>query len=115
MGMILTQQGKPPQSDPFGPGGMFSLSDHDRIRSMVTAAGYTNVEIEDMPLTWAFDDFEGFWAFQTELAGAVAALVAGLDADEVEVLRNDLKAGLEPYRAGDGYELPALTINVVAS
>ncbi|MEA2453198.1 MAG: hypothetical protein QOG04_1908 [Actinomycetota bacterium] len=115
MGMILTQQGKPPQNDPFGPGGMFSMSEHERIRSMVTAAGYSDVQLEDMDVSWDFVDFEGFWTFQTELAGAVAALVATLDDDEIEQLRTDLKAGLEPYRTGDGYSIPGKTINVSAS
>lgn len=115
MGMILTQQGKPPQSDPFGPGGMFSMSEHDRIRAMVTEAGYTEVEIEDMKVAWRFGDFEELWSFQTELAGAVAALLAGLEETEVAQLRKDLEAGLESYRTGDGYELPGSTVNVVAS
>ena len=115
MGMILTMRGKPPQGDPFGPGGMFSMSEHDRIRAMVTEAGYTNVDIEDMKVAWTFDDFEAFWSFQTELAGAVAALVAELPPDEVEDLRKDLKEGLEPFRTGDGYDLPGTTINVMAS
>jgi hypothetical protein len=91
------------------------MSEHDRIRAMVTEAGYSNVDIENMQVSWVFAGFEEFWTFQTELAGAVAALVAGLDENEIEQLRKDLEAGLEPYRAGDGYEIPGATINVAAS
>jgi SAM-dependent methyltransferase len=115
MGMVLTQRGTPPQNDPFGPGGMFSMADHDKIRTMVTDAGYENVAIEEMPLAWTFDDFDDFWSFQTELAGAIAALVAELDPSEVETLKGEVKTALEPFRSGDGYSLPAVTTNVEAS
>lgn len=114
MGMVLTQRGMPPQGDPFGPGGMFSLSEHARIEKMLTDAGYDKVEIEDMAVSWDFQDFDEFWAFLTELAGAIAALIAELDDDEVASLRTDIKAAAESFRSGDGYSFPGKTINVLA-
>ena len=114
MGMVLTQRGTPPPGDPFGPGGMFSLSEHDRIRQLLTDAGYDTVEIEDMAVSWDFEDFDAFWAFLTELAGAIAALIAELDEAEVVDLRTDVRAAAEAFRAGNGYSFPGKTINVLA-
>jgi len=115
MGMVLTQQGRPPQSDPFGPGGMFSMAEHETVHQLVTAAGFDRVEIENMDLRWAFDDFDEFWMFQTELAGAISVLISGMDDDEVAGLKKDVEAALEPFRSGGGYEFPARTVNVAAS
>ena len=114
MGMIMTQRGRPPQADPFGPGGMFSLSEHDRIRAIVTAAGFEKVEIEDMTISWEFATFDEFWSFSTELAGAVAALLADLDATEVAEIRDEAWAAAESFRSGDGYAFPGVTVNVLA-
>lgn len=115
MGMVLTQRGRPPQGDPFGPGGIFSLSDHDHIRTLVSDAGYENVEIEPMEVVWEFADFDEFWSFQSELAGAIAALLDGLPPDELAEIRTEVEAALQQFRSGDGYVFPAVTINVLAT
>ncbi len=93
---------------------MFSLSDHDRIRQIVTDAGFDHVDVEEMQVTWTFDDFEAFWTFVTELAGRIAALLEDLDDAERVEIREDTRRALESFRASDGYELPGLTINVLA-
>jgi ubiquinone/menaquinone biosynthesis C-methylase UbiE len=111
-GMVMIQQGHPPQGDPFGPGGMFSMAQEDTIRSMLSAAGFEDVEIEEMEVRWKFDDFDAVWTFATELAGAIAALVKQLPPDEVENLRQAIIPAIEPYRSGNGYDFPGVTINV---
>lgn len=115
MGMVLTQRGTPPQADPFAPGGMFSMAEHDTIRKLVTDAGFDNVEIEDVPLDWTFDDFDQVWSFVTELAGAIAVLISGMSDDEVASLRRDYEKACEPYRSNGGYSFPAKAKNAVAS
>jgi SAM-dependent methyltransferase len=114
MGIVLTQRGTPPQGDPWGPGGMFSLSDHAHIDELVRAAGYEDVTLEDMAVEWAFEDFDGFWSFQSELAGAIAALLEGLDPTEVAEVRKDAEVAAQPFRSGPGYVFPGVTINVAA-
>ena len=114
IGMVLTQRGTPPQGDPFGPGGMFSLSEHDRIRHLLTDAGYDQIEIEDMAVSWDHPDFDAFWAYVTEMSGVISTIIAELDDDEVASLRADIKAAAESFRSGDGYSFPGMTINVLA-
>jgi len=114
MGMVLTQRGMPPQNDPFGPGGMFSMSEHDPVRELVTGAGYEKVEIENMPVAWTFKDFDQIWAFTTELAGAIATLIADMPAEEIADLRSEYQAACESYRSDEGYSFPGMTVNVLA-
>ena len=46
-GMTVVQMGHQPGGDPFGPGGMFSMSEPDTIRSMLSTAGFTDITVED--------------------------------------------------------------------
>lgn len=114
-GMVMTQQGHPPQGDPFGPGGMFSMADNDRIREMLEQAEFSEIKIEDIPVRWTFQDFEEFWMFCTELAGAIAVTIKGLPDDEMGKLQTALEEALEPFRSGDGYAMPGVAICASAS
>ena len=115
VGLVLVQEGHPPPGDPFGQGGFFSMASEELIKSMVSAAGFTKSEIEEMEVNWSFEDFPAFWTFLTELAGGFAVAIRQLDHDETEKLRRSLQRALEPFRADGGYELRGSTINVVAS
>jgi SAM-dependent methyltransferase len=114
MGMVLTQRGHAPQNDPFGPGGMFSLADHERLRSLVTGAGFQQVTIQEMEVAWRFRDFDDFWAFQSEMSGAISAVLEELDAEEAAELRAEVENATSAFRSGAGYEFPGLTLNVHA-
>ena len=115
-GLTMMELGHTPAGDPFGPGGMFSMADHHTIRSLVTAAGFGDVEIEEMPVTWNFDSFDESWAFMTEVAGALAVLVSQLPPDEVGTLRTRLEENLKPFTDAAGrISEPGVTINVFAS
>ena len=114
-GMTMMQLGHEPAGDPFGPGGMFSLADHDTLRSVLSEAGFRDVTIEDMPVEWRFDSFDQSWEFTTQVAGAMAALVKELPDEEVARLRSALESNEETFRTESGLALPGVTINVVAT
>ncbi len=114
-GMVMVQLGHAPGGDPFGPGGMFSMSDHGRIRSMLNDAGFTDVSIEEMAVDWNYGSFDEAWSFWTRVAGAIAAVVKELPPDEIEKLRIALEEAIEPFRTPAGIILPGVTINVCAS
>ena len=115
MGMVMMQQGHTPQGDPFGPGGMFSMAEPDTIKSMLADAGFENVEVEPMDVHWKFDDLDGVWDFATELAGAIAALIKQLPPDKVDEFRKAVGPAVEPYRSGDGYDFPGVTMNAAGT
>ena len=114
-GMTMMQLGHQPGGDPFGPGGMFSMSDHEKIRSMLTSGGFRDIEISEMPVEWTFDSFDEGWAFMMQVAGALAALVKELPREKVAEFRSALEANEEPFRDESGLTLPGVTVNVVAS
>jgi ubiquinone/menaquinone biosynthesis C-methylase UbiE len=114
-GMTMMQLGHEPSGDPFGPGGMFSMADPDKVRSMLEGAGFSDITIEEMPVEWRFASFEEDWEFTTNVAGALAAAVKGFPADEVEKLRSALEANMEPFLTDSGLVTPGVTINVRAS
>ena len=114
-GMTVKQLGHQPSSDPFGPGGMFSMSDHDTIRSMLSDAGFTDITIEEMPVNWSYGSFAEAWAFMTQVAGAIAALVKELPPGEIEKLRSTLEHNVQTFRTDSGITLPGVTVSVAAS
>jgi hypothetical protein len=71
--------------------------------------------MEDVPLTWRFENFDGYWSFLTDIAGAHSMRIGNLPEDEREAFRAKLKEAVEPYRTDRGYELPGLTQNTLAA
>jgi hypothetical protein len=115
-GMTIVQLGHQPGGDPFGPGGMFSMADHNTIRTMVANAGFQNVEIEEVPVSWDFDSFDAGWEFMTTVAGAIAAVVRQIPPEEVEKFRAALEENSQSFIDESGkVSEPGVTINVYAS
>jgi ubiquinone/menaquinone biosynthesis C-methylase UbiE len=114
-GMTVMQLGHQPGGDPFGPGGMFSMAEHDTIRSLLSDAGFKDISVEDMPVDWTYGSFDEAWDFMTQVAGAIARVVKDLPDTEVEKLRSALESNVEPFRTGSGLTLPGVTVNAVAT
>ncbi|HEY3922208.1 MAG TPA: methyltransferase domain-containing protein [Gaiellaceae bacterium] len=80
----------------------------DAIRAMLGAAGFADVEIEEMPVAYRFANDEELWFFVSELRGPVALAIAKLD----EETRAEVRVEIE-RRAGS--ELGGVSLNAVAS
>jgi SAM-dependent methyltransferase len=104
-----------PPIDPRAPGGLFSLADHTGLRAMLTGAGFNNVRIENMEFHLRFPDFDDYWHFILEFAGAVAILLNSFSAEQREAVRAATENGAEAFRNDRGFDFPGLTVNVVAS
>ena len=110
---ILMQRGhmEPPESDAPG---IFALSDPARIQQLFGDAGFGPPQLEEVRVTWRFDDFEHFWRYTNEIAGAVAMVIRQLDEREQAEVRRDLETALDGFKVGDGYEMPGVCINGLA-
>jgi ubiquinone/menaquinone biosynthesis C-methylase UbiE len=111
--VLLEVTGAPPP-DPTAPG-ILSMADPNRTRALLDAAGFEVKRMEDVPLTWRFEDFDGYWSFLTDLAGAHSMRIGNLPEDEREAFRARLKEAVEQHRTDRGYELPGLTQNTLAA
>jgi ubiquinone/menaquinone biosynthesis C-methylase UbiE len=114
VGRAVVAHGAMPPPEPDAPG-MFSLANPERIEALVRAAGFESVEIEDVPVAFAYDSVDDYWNVTLELGAGIVNALAPLPDDEREQIRADVERAAERYRAADGYEFPGLSHNVLAS
>jgi SAM-dependent methyltransferase len=113
-GMTLVQRGHMPAPEPGTPG-IFAMADPDRIRELVTDAGFGEPELQEVTLEFPFRDFDEFWDFLVRLAGVLAQVINALPEDERTATRAAVMANAEPYRNEDGsYTFPASAWCVLA-
>jgi SAM-dependent methyltransferase len=110
----LVQRGHSPQGDPFGPGGPFSLSDHDQNRALLANAGFNDIEVTELTGAMPFESPAAYWNLQTQVGGPIPAIIAGLPADEVAEIRATVEAMVEQYATSDGYAVPSSLVVVAA-
>jgi ubiquinone/menaquinone biosynthesis C-methylase UbiE len=111
--ILLEQTGASPP-DPTAPG-IFAMADSERTRSMLDAAGFEIERMEDVTMTWRFEDFDAYWSYLTTMAGAIAVGIAALPDDQQRAVRTRVEEGSEPYRANGGYDFPAVAQNTLAT
>jgi ubiquinone/menaquinone biosynthesis C-methylase UbiE len=84
----------PPMPDPTAPGGVFSLADKERLRSVLEEAGFSAIQIEEMVLPMSvFDSGEEFFEFIREMTGPLQRMLKTLPADtQAEIGREIIAA-----------------------
>jgi ubiquinone/menaquinone biosynthesis C-methylase UbiE len=108
---ILVQRGHMAAPESGAPG-IFAMAEPARIEELVTGAGFERPRLEEVHLTWRFEDFEHFWRYSTEIAGAIALVIAKLDDREAAAVRSELESACERYATGSGgYDFPGVCIN----
>jgi ubiquinone/menaquinone biosynthesis C-methylase UbiE len=103
--------------EPFssdGPG-MFAMPDAETITPLLTEAGFGKVEVEQMEVSWRFDSPDQLWIFASELQGPIALAIENLDDEQQRAVRAAIEERASEFATDGGYELPGLSINVVAS
>jgi SAM-dependent methyltransferase len=113
--MSIVGLGLIPPIDPKRAGGVFSLADPNRLRELLERAGFDEVRIEEMGFHLRFTDFEDFWSFVREFAGAVAILLRSFSDGERAAVREATVRATEGFRTDHGYDLPGLSLNALAS
>jgi ubiquinone/menaquinone biosynthesis C-methylase UbiE len=96
-----------------GPG-VFAMPDADTVVPLLRGAGFDEIEVEEMELRWRFDSSDELWILASELQGPIALAIAQLEEEQQRTVRAALEDRAAEFATGDGYELPGLSINVVA-
>jgi SAM-dependent methyltransferase len=90
-----------PPPEPGQPG-MFGFAPPGRIETLLDEAGFTEVEVEVLDLTFTYADEDAWWEDRVALSVPFADALAGLDAERRDRLREAIDARLAEYRDGSG-------------
>ena len=98
---------KPPPPDALLP---TRLADTSILKSALEGAGFSEIVIEPMIVTFEFDSLEKFVDFRSELGGA-AAMMAKLTSDQRAQVKAALSEAVKKFQGSDGrVRLPNETI-----
>jgi SAM-dependent methyltransferase len=90
-----------PEPDPEAPG-MFACGRPGRLEDLLGDAGFADVRVESVDLTFAYDDFEDWWESNLDLAKPLADLTEAMDPGDREAVRAAIQAAFAPFTAPDG-------------
>jgi SAM-dependent methyltransferase len=111
--MTLVQRGHVPPPDPTAPG-IFALGMPERIRELVTGAGFADPEIEEIAFAFHYADDDDLWDALVSLAGPLARVVNALPDEERAATRAAILENVATFRADDGsYTVPASSWGVM--
>lgn len=102
-----------PAPDAHDPG-IFAMADPDRVRSLVRDAGFGEPRLEEVEVSWRFDDFDAYWRYVTELAGGIAMVLQTMRETDREAVRTMVERAVGGFRTDRGLELPGVALNAVA-
>jgi SAM-dependent methyltransferase len=111
-GMTLVELGHMPAPEPQAPG-IFAMGDPERIRELVTGAGFGEPEIEQVEVHWGYTTPDEHWEKTLKLAAPIADAYASLDAGAQEEVHAKVTERAAEQIEGDG--LRGLVHVVVAS
>jgi hypothetical protein len=108
----MEHTGAPPPQP--GEPGIFGLADPERLSRLLQGAGFGEPRLEEIEVSWRFEDFDDYWRFITELAGGIALVLKAMPEEDREAVRARVEQAVAD-RAGDGgLGLPGVTLNATA-
>ena len=96
-----------------GTPGILALGNKEHLLSLLVAAGFSDYIIEEVPITWRYRDFDGYWRFLSEVAGAIAILIESLPQTDQAAAREAIKIAVADFQTESEISLPGVTLNVM--
>jgi SAM-dependent methyltransferase len=112
VGRVLESQGHIPPPEPEAPSA-FAMADPGRIRELVVGAAFAEPEVEEVSFRLSFADQEAYWRYLTETSASAAPVLRSLPTAAQEAVREQVHEAAVPYHSGEGYDFPAVCLNVV--
>ena len=95
---------------------MFAFRDPQRIAGLLEDAGFTEIAIEQLAVSFGFESLDDWWDTQLEISTSLAGAVGALTPAQRDDLRDAIDARLAAYVADDGsVALPGCTHVAAAS
>jgi SAM-dependent methyltransferase len=107
----LVEMGYLPAPEPGAPG-ILAMADHDRIRELVTGAGFDEPGVKEIPLHWPIPDLGTFHRFVQEVAGPIRFALESLSEEDRAAAWEEIDRRIEPHISPEGIE--GVCNNVVA-
>jgi SAM-dependent methyltransferase len=111
-GAVLVKLGHTPPPDPEEPGA-FVMADPERIRMLVLGAGFAEPEIEEVSFRWRFPNQAAYRRFLAEAAASASRALRALSPEAQSTIRERVHEAARPFYSGEGYDFPALCLNVL--
>jgi hypothetical protein len=112
-GMTMVEQGHLPAPEPGAPG-IFALGDPDRIRELVTGAGFGDPQIEEVAVEWGYTDPDDHWQKTVALAAPIADAYGSLPPDGQKQVRGAVSERVAGRLAEDAAALDGVALAVLA-
>jgi ubiquinone/menaquinone biosynthesis C-methylase UbiE len=113
-GPILVERGYLEPPDPDAPG-QFYLSEPEKIEALARAAGFREVSVEEVPVTFRAESWDEYRRVVTSLAAVMRQALMQLGEAQRAEVDEAAKARIQPYRSGDGYVLPGVSLITTAT
>ncbi len=109
---VLVKLGHIQSPDPEAPGA-FVLAEPGRIRKLVVGVGFAEPKIEEVSFRRPFGDQDAYWRFLTETSSALSPVLRALSPEARATVREQIHEAARPFHSGEGYDFPAVCLNVV--
>jgi SAM-dependent methyltransferase len=105
--LVEAMQLPPPPPDAPGP---FRLAGPGELERVIRAAGFTDIAIERVAITWTFTSVAQHWDAFSELAGPLERAVATLSPPELAQLKQKIADAIGPFAMPDGVRIPGVEL-----
>jgi len=108
-GPVLAGRGlvEPPRP---GDPGQFALADTEQIEALVLAAGFDEVEVEEVSVEYRFPDWAAYHRVVTGLAASLRETLRSLDAETRAEVDAAARVRIDRFAGPAGYVLPGLAL-----
>lgn len=105
VGMAAMMNGLVGGGPPIGPGGIFSLGDPGHLEALVARAGFADVAVDEIAVTFRADDLDSHIARVSSLAGPLASALRGATDDQRAAMRRTASDLAAPYVVDGALEI----------
>ena len=114
VGMAAMMHGVVSGGPPTGPGGIFSLSDPAQLAALADGAGFTDVSVEAIDISFRSATIGGHFDRVIALAGPLAAAFAAATPEQAALVRQTAADLAARYITQDGVDVPGRAMLVTA-
>jgi SAM-dependent methyltransferase len=112
VGMAAMATGLVSGGPPVGPGGIFSLGDPAELEALAKGAGFVDVAVDAIAVTFRADTVDAHVDRVSSLAGPLASVLQAASPDQLAALRATAATLAAPYVTADGLEIPGRALLV---